>query len=433
MKIQTIIGREILDSRGNPTVEAEVVLSDGSRGRGAAPGGASTGKFEALEMRDGDKSRYCGKGVQKAVKNINHTIKQCLTGKTFAGYSDVDSALCRLDGSDNKSALGANATLAVSIAAAKAAAQSHGMPLFRYLGGADAGIMPVPMMNVLNGGAHSDNSLDVQEFMIMPVGACCFSEALRQCCEVYHHLKCCLIKRNLSTAVGDEGGFAPNLENDREALEILLEAIEEAGYKAEKDFVFAVDAASSEWKTGTKGKYRQPKSGREFTCEGLIEYWKELCTDYPIYSLEDGADEEDFEGWSRLTQAIGNRVQLVGDDLFVTNTHRLEKGIELGCANSILIKPNQIGTLTETINAIRMAHGAGYTAIASHRSGETEDTTIADLAVAMGTGQIKTGAPCRSERTAKYNRLLRIESTPGSVKVYKGKNCFPKEVCKRNV
>ncbi len=430
MKIQTIIGREILDSRGNPTVEAEVVLSDGSRGRGAAPGGASTGKFEALEMRDGDKTRYCGKGCRKAVENINKTIRSELTGKSFAGFSDIDNALIRLDGTKNKSKLGANAILSVSIAAAKAAAQSHGMPLYRYLGGADASVMPVPMMNVLNGGDHSDNNLDVQEFMIMPVGAESFSQALRMCCEVYHHLKCCLAKRNLTAAVGDEGGFAPQIGSDREALELLLEAIGDADYVAGKDFVLAMDAAASEWKSHRKGHYCLPKSRKEFTRDELISYWEELCRDYPIYSLEDGMDEEDFEGWKTLTQRLGSRVQLVGDDLFVTNTERLKKGIEQGCGNSILIKPNQIGTLTETINAIRMAHGAGYTAVASHRSGETEDTTIADLAVAMGTGQIKTGAPCRGERTAKYNRLLRIEAMPGNSKIYKGMGCFGREVQK---
>ncbi|MBQ8687519.1 MAG: phosphopyruvate hydratase [Ruminococcus sp.] len=425
MKIQTVIGREILDSRGNPTVEAEIVLADGTRGRGAAPSGASTGQFEALELRDGDKSRYCGKGVRTAAEHINREIRECIAGMSCSQPAAVDAAMIQLDGTKDKSKLGANAMLAVSIALAKAAAKYHSMPLFRYLGGAHAEILPVPMMNVLNGGAHAANNLDVQEFMIMPVGAECFSEGLRWCAEVYHSLKKRLSERKLSTAVGDEGGFAPDLDSDSAALELLLEAIECAGYRPGKDFVLALDAAASEWKCGQTGCYRLPKSGKEYAAEELISYWESLCAAYPIRSVEDGLDEEDWQGWQLLTGRLGQRVQLVGDDLFVTNTERLGKGIQAGCGNAILIKPNQIGTLTETIHAIRMAQDAGYGAIVSHRSGETEDTTIADLAVALGTGQIKTGAPCRSERTAKYNRLLRIASMAGGKGGYMGAGCFP--------
>ena len=425
MKIQTVIGREILDSRGNPTVEAEVVLADGTRGRGAAPSGASTGQFEALELRDGDTSRYNGKGVQKAAENINHDIRECISGMSCSRFAAIDAAMIQLDGTKDKSKLGANAMLAVSIALAKAAAKYHHMPLFQYLGGVHAGTLPVPMMNVLNGGAHAANNLDVQEFMIMPVGAKCFSEGLRWCTEVYHSLKKLLTERKLSTAVGDEGGFAPDLESDSAALELLLEATERAGFRPGRDFVLALDAAASEWKCGQSGRYLLPKSRKEYTAEELISYWETLCAKYPIRSLEDGVDEEDWAGWKMLTKRMGQHVQLVGDDLFVTNTERLQKGIRSGCGNAILIKPNQIGTLTETIHAIRMAHDAGYTAVVSHRSGETEDTTIADLAVAMGTGQIKTGAPCRSERTAKYNRLLRIASMMGGKGGYMGADCFP--------
>lgn len=424
MKIQTVIGREILDSRGNPTVEAEVVLADGSRGRGAAPSGASTGKYEALELRDGESSRYCGKGVKTAVQNINRDIRACITGMPCEQLAAIDEAMIQLDGTKEKSKLGANAILAVSIAAAKAAAKSHGLPLYQFLGGNSASTLPVPMMNVLNGGAHAANNLDVQEFMIMPVGAGCFSEALCWCAEVYHTLKKILTKRKLSTAVGDEGGFAPDLDSDAAALELLLEAIECAGFAPGRDFVLALDAAASEWKCGQSGQYRLPKSKKEYTAEQLIAYWETLSAAYPIRSLEDGVDEEDWNGWHTLTKRLGHRLQLVGDDLFVTNTERLSKGIHSKCGNAILIKPNQIGTLTETIRAIRMAHGAGFSAIVSHRSGETEDTTIADLAVAMGTGQIKTGAPCRSERVAKYNRLLRIAAMTGGRGTYPGVGCF---------
>ncbi len=424
MKIQTVIGREILDSRGNPTVEAEVVLSDGSCGRGAAPSGASTGRYEAVEKRDGDKKRYGGKGVRDAVQSVNVDIRSCITGMRCDNLTAVDDAMIALDGTKDKSKLGANATLAVSIAVAKAVARSHRLPLFQLLGGVHASVLPVPMMNVLNGGAHAANNLDVQEFMIMPIGACCFAEGLRWCAEVYHTLKKLLDERHLSTAVGDEGGFAPNLEGDAAALELLLEAITRAGFVPGKDFVLALDAAASEWKSGKSGQYHLPKSKKEYTAEQLISYWESLCSAYPIRSLEDGVDEEDWQGWTELTRRLGKHVQLVGDDLFVTNTERLQKGILSRCANSILIKPNQIGTLSETICAIRMAQKAGYTAVVSHRSGETEDTTIADLAVAMSTGQIKTGAPCRSERTAKYNRLLRIAQFTSGKGVYAGAGCF---------
>lgn len=424
MKIHTVIGREILDSRGNPTVEAEVVLADGSRGRGAAPSGASTGQFEALELRDSENSRYCGKGVLTAVCNINRDIRECITGMQCENLAAVDEAMIQLDGTKDKSNLGANAMLAVSIATAKAAAKAHRMPLFQYLGGVHAATLPVPMMNVLNGGAHAANNLDVQEFMIMPVGARSFAEGLRWCAEVYHTLKKRLSEKKLSTAVGDEGGFAPDLESDAAALELLLEAIEGAGFVPGVDFVLALDAAASEWKCGQSGRYRLPKSGKEYTAQQLIGYWEKLSASYPIRSLEDGVDEEDWRGWKEMTSRLGQRLQLVGDDLFVTNTERLNKGILTGCGNAILIKPNQIGTLSETIRAIRMAHGASYAAVVSHRSGETEDTTIADLAVAMGTGQIKTGAPCRSERTAKYNRLLRIVSMTHGREYYPGAGCF---------
>lgn len=426
MRIQSISGREILDSRGNPTVEAEVVLTDGSRGRGSVPSGASTGKFEALELRDGDKGRYGGKGVRNAVNNINKTIREKLTEFSFSNTVEVDSVLIKLDGSNDKSVLGANAILAVSIAAAKAAAISHHIPFFQYLGGFGASKTPVPMMNVLNGGAHAANNLDVQEFMIMPIGAESFSTALMWCSEVYHSLKSILNDNKLSTAVGDEGGFAPDLMGDREAIEYLLKAIERAGYKPGKDFVIAIDAAASEWKCGRSGMYHLPKSGKEYTSDDLISYWDNLCREYPIRSIEDGADEEDYDGWQKLTAHLGSKIQLVGDDLFVTNPKKLKKGIELGIGNAILIKPNQIGTLTEAISAVRLAQQSGYGAIVSHRSGETEDTTIADIAVGLGTGQIKTGAPCRGERTAKYNRLLRIENLIGKREIYPGENCFPK-------
>lgn len=424
MKIKTIFGREILDSRGNPTVEAEVVLADGSRGRGCAPSGASTGKFEALELRDGDTSRYGGKGVRKAVNNINIVIRENLTGLSFSNPAEFDTALLKLDGSKDKSNLGANSLLAVSTAFAKAAASSYKLPLFQYLGGVSAYETPVPMMNVLNGGAHAGNNIDVQEFMIMPVGAASFSVGLMWCSEVYHTLKSILKQDNLSTAVGDEGGFAPDLNSDREALEYLLRAIQQTGYKPGKDFVLALDAAASEWKGTKKGLYRLPKSKKEYKTEELISYWEKLCSEYPIRSIEDGADEEDNSGWQELTKRLGRRIQLVGDDLFVTNPEKIKKGIELGLGNAVLIKPNQIGTITETVNAVLISKGSGYNTIVSHRSGETEDTTIADLAVGLGTGQIKTGAPCRGERTAKYNRLLRISASLGKREIYPGIKCF---------
>ena len=425
LEIEKVIGREILDSRGNPTVEAEVYLVDGTIGRGTAPSGASTGEFEALELRDGDKSRYLGKGVSKAVENINTTINDVLEGMDASDIYAVDKAMIEADGTKDKSKLGANAILAVSIACARAAAISLDIPLYRFLGGVNANRLPVPMMNILNGGAHASNNVDVQEFMIMPVGAPSFKEALRWCAEVFHNLAALLKAEGLATSVGDEGGFAPNLTGgDEEAIEFILKAIEKAGYKPGVDFMIAMDAASSEWKTGTVGKYKLPKAGTEFTSAELVEHWKNLIDKYPIISLEDGLDEEDWEGWKIFTKELGGRVQLVGDDLFVTNTERLEKGIDNGCANSILIKLNQIGSVSETLEAIKMAHKAGYTAISSHRSGETEDTTIADLAVALNTCQIKTGAPSRSERVAKYNQLLRIEEELGESAVYPGIKAF---------
>ena len=425
LEIEKVIGREILDSRGNPTVEAEVYLVDGTVGRGTAPSGASTGEFEALELRDGDKSRYLGKGVSKAVENINTVINDVLEGMDASDTYAVDKAMIEADGTKDKSKLGANAILAVSIACARAAAISLDIPLYRFLGGVNANRLPVPMMNILNGGAHASNNVDVQEFMIMPVGAPSFKEALRWCAEVFHNLAALLKAEGLATSVGDEGGFAPNLTGgDEEAIEFILKAIEKAGYKPGVDFMIAMDAASSEWKTGTVGKYKLPKAGTEFTSAELVEHWKKLIDKYPIISLEDGLDEEDWEGWKIFTKELGGRVQLVGDDLFVTNTERLEKGIDNGCANSILIKLNQIGSVSETLEAIKMAHKAGYTAISSHRSGETEDTTIADLAVALNTCQIKTGAPSRSERVAKYNQLLRIEEELGESAVCPGIKAF---------
>ena len=424
LTIEKVIGREIIDSRGNPTIEAEVYLANGVVGRGAAPSGASTGEFEALELRDGDASRFGGKGVSKAVENINGTIAKKICGMCASDIYAIDKAMIEADGTEDKSNLGANAILAVSIATVAAAAEGLGIPLYQFLGGANGNRLPLPMMNILNGGAHASNTVDVQEFMIMPIGAPSFKEGLRWCTEVFHTLAALLKKQNLATSVGDEGGFAPNLASDEEAIQCILEAIKSAGYEPGKDFVLAIDAASSEWKGKNKGEYILPKCGKVFTSEELVAYWKELCDKYPIYSIEDGLDEEDWEGWKLLTQELGDRVQLVGDDLFVTNTKRLEKGIELGCANSILIKLNQIGTVSETLEAIKMAHKAGYTAISSHRSGETEDTTIADLAVAMNTCQIKTGAPSRSERVAKYNRLLRIEEALGVAAVTPGKNAF---------
>ena len=424
LEIEKVVGREIIDSRGNPTVEAEVYLADGTVGRGAAPSGASTGEFEALELRDGNKDRFGGKGVSKAVGNINTTINEALKGIDASDIYAVDGAMLAADGTKDKSNLGANAILAVSIAAVRAAATALQIPLYRLLGGVNGNRLPVPMMNILNGGAHAANTVDVQEFMIMPAGAPSFKEGLRWCTEVFHALAALLKERGLATSVGDEGGFAPDLGSDEEAIECILEAVEKAGYKPGEDFVLAMDAASSEWKSATKGEYLLPKSGRKFTSAELIEHWKQLCEKYPIYSIEDGLDEEDWAGWQQLTKELGDTVQLVGDDLFVTNTERLSKGIKLGCGNSILIKLNQIGSVSETLEAIKMAHNAGYTAVTSHRSGETEDTTIADLAVALNTCQIKTGAPSRSERVAKYNQLLRIEEQLGNAAVYPGKGAF---------
>ncbi|MEE1292980.1 MAG: phosphopyruvate hydratase [Acutalibacteraceae bacterium] len=425
LEIVDVIGREIVDSRGNPTVEAEVILADGTVGRGAAPSGASTGEFEALELRDGDKARYGGKGVSKAVENVNTVIKEAVVGVDAGNIYEVDAAMLKADGTKDKSNLGANGILAVSIAASKAAAASLGIPLYRYFGGQNGNRLPVPMMNILNGGAHATNSVDTQEFMIMPVGAPSFKEGLRWCTEVFHALQKLLKAEGNTTAVGDEGGFAPNLESDEDTIEHILKAIEDAGYKPGEDFVLAMDAASSEWKSEKgKGFYHQPKSGKDFTSQELIDHWESLVDKYPIWSIEDGLDEEDWEGWQKMTAQIGGKVQLVGDDLFVTNTERLDKGIELGAGNSILIKLNQIGSVSETLNAIRTAHKAGMTAIVSHRSGETEDTTIADIAVAMNAGQIKTGAPSRTDRVAKYNQLLRIEEELFDVAQYPGKAAF---------
>lgn len=425
LEIEKVVGREILDSRGNPTVEAEVTLIDGTIGRGMAPSGASTGEFEALELRDGDKSRYLGKGVQKAVENINTVINGTLQGMDASDTYAIDKAMIDADGTKDKSKLGANAILAVSIACARAAAISLDIPLYRFLGGTSGNRLPVPMMNIVNGGCHALSSgLDVQEFMIMPVGAPSFHEGLRWCTEVFHKLAAILKAEGHSTAVGDEGGYAPNLESDEEAIQYLLRAIEAAGYRPGEDFVLAMDAASSEWKD--ENGYFLPKKKTHFTTDELIEHWKALCEKYPIRSIEDALDEEDWDGWKKLTEVLGSQVQLVGDDFFVTNTQRLQKGIDRKCGNSILIKLNQIGTLTETMQAVKLAKRAGYTAIVSHRSGETEDTTIADLSVALNAGQIKTGAPSRTERVAKYNQLLRIEEELGSGARYLGRGCFAK-------
>ena len=415
LEIEKVIGREILDSRGNPTVEAEVYLADGTVGRGAAPSGASTGEFEALELRDKDKSRYLGKGVTKAVENINTVINDCLFGIDASDIYAVDAAMIKADGTKDKSNLGANAILAVSIAAARAASVSLDIPLYRFLGGVSGNRLPVPMMNILNGGAHASNNIDIQEFMIMPVGARCFSEGMMQCCEIYHTLGKILKENNMSTGVGDEGGYAPSLKSDEDAIEYIIKAIEKTGYTTD-EIKIALDAASSEWYSD--GKYILPKRGDSLSSDELINYFDKLCSDYPIISLEDPLSEHDWDGWQNITSKIGNKVQLVGDDLFVTNTKRLKKGIELGAGNAILIKINQIGTLTETLDAIDTAHKAGYRTIISHRSGETEDTTIADIAVAVNSGQIKTGAPCRTDRVAKYNRLLRIESAIVNTSTY---------------
>ncbi len=420
--IEKIHGREIIDSRGNPTVEAVVTLQNGVEATAAVPSGASTGQFEALELRDQDPSRFGGKGVLKAVSHVNGEIDRALHGMDAAQTAEIDQTMITLDGTKDKSRLGANAILAVSLAAARAAAQAEDIPLYRFLGGAAAHTLPVPMMNVLNGGAHAANNVDIQEFMIMPVGAPSFAEGLRWSAEVFHALAGLLKRDGLSTAVGDEGGYAPNLQSDEEAIQYLLKAIEKAGYKPYEHFMLAIDAASSEWQSDNG--YRLPKHGTRYTTDELIAYWKGLVEKYPIASLEDGLAEEDWDGWKKLTATLGNRVQLVGDDLFVTNTERLHRGISEGSANSILIKLNQIGSLWETIQAVQMAQKANYTAVISHRSGETEDTTIADLAVALNAGQIKTGAPNRTERVAKYNRLLRIEEELGKAAVYAGKNAF---------
>lgn len=421
--IALVRAREILDSRANPTVEAEVILENGTVGTAAVPSGASTGAFEAVELRDNDKARYMGKGVQNAVKNINTEIHQSLKGLDVSRQAEIDRIMQALDGTANKARLGANAILAVSLACAKAAAKNYDMPLYKYVGGCDARILPVPMMNILNGGVHASNNVDIQEFMIMPVGAESFAEALRWCAEVFHSLKAVLGSRGFATSVGDEGGFAPNLSDDEEALKVILEAVEKAGYQPGEQFKIAMDPASSEWYQ-QDGTYLLPKKNKKMTSEELIQYWEALATRYPIVSLEDGLAEEDWNGWKTLTERLGGKIQLVGDDLFVTNTQRLKKGILSGTANSILIKLNQIGTLTETLEAIRTAQRAGYTAVISHRSGETEDTTIADLSVAMNAGQIKTGAPSRSERVAKYNRLLRIEKDLGHTANYPGMLAF---------
>lgn len=423
LEIEKVIGREILDSRGNPTVEAEVHLMDGTVARAAAPSGASTGEFEALELRDGDEKRYGGKGVLQAAGHINDEISRALKGMDASDIYAIDRVMMQADGTKDKSRFGANAILATSIACCRAAATSLDIPLYRFLGGAFGRRMPIPMMNIINGGVHAATSgLDVQEFMIMPVGASCFREGLRWCAEVFHALASLLHEKGLTTSVGDEGGFAPELSSDEEAIAMIIEAVERAGYTMEKHFMIALDAASSEWKctadcfhedtmATSSGQmlYHLPKTGVDYTTDELIKHWICLVKKYPIASIEDPLDEEDWQGWQKLTMELGDKVQLVGDDLFVTNTNRLQRGIAQGCGNSILIKLNQIGTVSETLDAIRLAQEAGYTAIASHRSGETEDTTIADLAVAMNTGQIKTGAPSRSERVAKYNRLLRIE------------------------
>ncbi|NME84134.1 phosphopyruvate hydratase [Clostridium sp. SM-530-WT-3G] len=422
LEIVDVVARQILDSRCFPTVEVEVYLEDGSTGRAAVPSGASTGMYEAVELRDGNKNNYQGKSVLKAVENVNEVIANRLIGHNVYDQVGIDKLLIELDGTENKGKLGANAILGVSLAVANAAAASLDMPLYRYIGGVNAKVLPVPMMNILNGGSHADNSVDLQEFMVMPAGAESFSEALRMCAEVYHTLKKILHHKGYSTAIGDEGGFAPNLKSNREALDVIVEAIVKAGYKPGEDMFIAIDAASSEYYKD--GKYVLEHEGKTFTSEEMVNFFEDWVNEYPIISIEDGMAEEDWEGWKHMTERLGKKVQLVGDDLFVTNTKRLEKGIDMGVANSILIKLNQIGTLTETLNAIEMANRAGYTAVVSHRSGETEDTTIADLVVAVNAGQIKTGAPARSERVAKYNQLLRIEEDLDGIAEYRGKKAF---------
>lgn len=418
-EIVDVLGREILDSRGNPTVEVEVTLEDGTVGRAAVPSGASTGIFEACELRDGDNTRYLGKGVLTAVDNVNGTIAEAMVGLNVLDQTSIDKMLIELDGTPNKSRLGANAILGVSLACAKAAAEATGMSLYNYIGGVNAKTLPLPMMNVLNGGAHASNNVDIQEFMIMPVSAKTFAQALRMCAEVFHALK----KVVTSAGVGDEGGYAPNLTSDEDALQALVEGIEKAGYKPFDDFRIAIDAASSEWYT-EDGNYKLPKAGKTLTKEEMVAMWSGFAEKYPIISLEDGMAEDDWDGWKMLTDALGDKIQLVGDDLFVTNTERLKKGISMGVSNSILIKVNQIGTLTETLDAIAMAHRAGYTAVISHRSGETEDTTIADISVAVNAGQIKTGAPSRTDRVAKYNQLLRIEEELFDIAQFPGLSAF---------
>ena len=425
LEIVDVLGREIIDSRGNPTVEVEVTLDDGTVGRAAVPSGASTGVHEACELRDGDKSRYLGKGVLKAVENVNTEIAECLIGMNALDQVAIDKAMIELDGTPNKGRLGANAILGASLAPAKAAAESLGTSLYNYIGGVNAKTLPVPMMNILNGGAHATNNVEIQEFMIMPVGAPTWKEALRRCAEVFHQLKKTLKENGTPAAgVGDEGGYAPNLKKDEDALKVIVQAISEAGFKPGEDFMIAIDAASSEWWNDEEKCYIQPKSGKKMTQQQLVNMWKKFADTYPIISLEDGMAEDDWEGWAMLTKAIGSKVQLVGDDLFVTNVARLSDGIAKGVANSILIKVNQIGTLTETLDAIQMANRAGYTAIVSHRSGETEDATIADIAVATNAGQIKTGAPSRTDRVAKYNQLLRIEEELGDSAQYLGRDAF---------
>ncbi len=425
LEIVDVLGREIIDSRGNPTVEVEVVLEDGTMGRAAVPSGASTGVHEACELRDGDKDRYLGKGVEKAVSNVNTELAECLIGMNALDQVSIDKAMIELDGTPNKGRLGANAILGCSLAVAKAAAESMGTSLYNYIGGVNAKTLPVPMMNILNGGAHATNNVEIQEFMIMPVGACCWKKALQMCAEVFHQLKKTLKDNGTPAAgVGDEGGYAPNLKKDEDALKVIVQAIEEAGFKPGEDFMIAIDAASSEWWNEEEKCYIQPKSNKKMTQQQLVNMWKKFADTYPIISLEDGMAEDDWEGWAMLTKAIGSKVQLVGDDLFVTNVERLSDGIAKGVANSILIKVNQIGTLTETLDAIQMANRAGYTAIVSHRSGETEDATIADIAVATNAGQIKTGAPSRTDRVAKYNQLLRIEEELGDAAIYLGKKAF---------
>lgn len=419
-----VLGREILDSRGNPTVEVEVLCADGSMGRAAVPSGASTGAFEAVELRDDDIHRYLGKGVQDAVAHVNDEIAEALIGLDAENQRELDEVMLEVDGTDNKGALGANAILGASLAAARAAAESSLLPLYKYIGGVNAHTLPTPMMNILNGGVHADNNVDFQEYMIMPVGASTFAEGLRWCAEIYHTLKKVLHDAGLGGGVGDEGGFAPNLKSNEEPLQYIVQACEKAGYKPGSDIMFAMDPASTEFYDEKSGKYMLSGEGRELSSAEMVDYWEALVAKYPIISIEDGMAEEDWDGWKALTERIGGKVQLVGDDLFVTNSKRLAKGIQLGCANAILIKVNQIGSLTETLEAIEMAKQAGYACVMSHRSGETEDTTIADLAVACNTGQIKTGAPARSDRVAKYNQLLRIEEELGLQATYAGMDAF---------